>query len=85
MALYWVFSIKYHFLRNDVQARYPTDVIRNVVSSAFGKDGKYTHWLKNVTNFNAIPTVPVTATIFRQSWTSSPMVLCICFICHQEY
>ncbi len=56
-------------------------MMRNVESNAFGNDGKYTHWLKNVMNLSAIATVPHTNTINTRSCPSSLQLLCIGSIC----
>lgn len=60
----------YLFLRA-FQVRYNAVKIRNVASSIFGNDGKYTQWLKNVVNFSAMPIVPDTSIIFVHSLANS--------------
>ena len=46
------------FVYKTQRTKYAELKIRKALSKTFGKEGKYTQWLKNVTNFNAIPTVP---------------------------
>ena len=62
------------------QLRYKTEKIRNVESSALGKEGKYTQWLKNVTNFSAMPIVPHIRIICKQSFPKSLQDECSSFI-----
>ena len=69
----------YLFLRA-FQVRYKTAKIRNVASSMFGNDGKYTQWLKNVVNFSAMPIVPHISIICMQSVANSLQHECIAFI-----
>lgn len=65
------------------QNRYVTAVMRNAESRMFGNVGKYAHWSKKVINFNAMPIVPRSRAIWRQSCSRLFQFSCIVFMWHR--
>ena len=64
------------------QPRNNDEKIKKATSQTLGQTGNRTQILKSVVNFKAMPTVPDTQAIIRQSSSSSRQDLCIIIMSH---